>query len=60
MFGSSALSFGASDVQCFGREFLVGECRNETIIPDECTANRVAGVRCTPGSSRSLTELLVS
>lgn len=53
MFGSTDLSFGASDVECFGREFYVSECRNESIIPAECTANRVAGARCVPGSSKS-------
>ena len=52
-FGSTALSFGASNVECFGREFYVSECRNETMIPDECTASRVAGARCVPGSSKA-------
>ena len=52
MFGSTDLSFGASNVECFGREFYVSECRNESVIPAECTANRVAGARCVPGSSK--------
>jgi hypothetical protein len=53
MFGSTDLSFGASDVECFGREFYISECRNESVIPAECTASRVAGARCVPGSSKS-------
>ena len=53
-FGSTALSFGASDVQCSGGELYISECRNETVIPTECTADRNAGARCVPGTSKSI------
>ena len=55
-FGAGSVSIVASNVQCFGREYDLGECRNESIIPTECTADRVAGARCVPGSSKFPTK----
>ena len=54
-FGVSGVPIAASDVQCFGREYILGDCRNESVIPTECTASRVAAARCVPGSSKSNT-----
>ena len=53
VFGVSDVQFGAVDVQCFGREYGLGDCRNESVIPSECTSSRVAAARCVPGSSKS-------
>ena len=53
-FGVSSLPFSASNVQCFGREYSIGDCRNESTIPEECTASRGAAARCVPGSSMSI------
>ena len=52
MFGDTDLSFVAANVQCSGSEFYVSECENKTVIPAECTADRIAGARCVPGSSK--------
>ena len=43
----------ASGVTCTGSEYFVSECANDTIIRSECTHDRDAGVRCTPGISKS-------
>ena len=55
-FGTGSVSIVASNIECFGREYILGECRNESIIPTECTAARVAGARCVPGSSKLATN----
>ena len=50
-FGVSSLPFSASNVQCFGREYSITDCRNESTVPAECTVSRGAAARCVPGSS---------
>ena len=54
--GAESASIVASDVQCFGREYDLGDCRNESIISSECNADRIAGARCAPGQSKLTTE----
>ena len=43
----------ASGVTCTGSEYFVSECANDTIVRSECTHDRDAGVRCTPGISKN-------
>ena len=50
---AGSVSIAASNVQCFGREYSLGECQYESVVPTECTADRAAGARCAPGSSKS-------
>lgn len=40
----------ASNVSCFGYEYSVSECANDTVLNPICTNQQDAGVMCDPGS----------